>query len=372
MRVIQVSPRWFPDGGGVALSCLKLSEYFNELGYANVIIVPQKENITNIMSNVIQVPVLFDILDLNPITVNLLGLIDELQENFDVIILHSYIFEMNARIALMRKAGKIKIPVVLYFHGGLDISMYKYLDLHYKIFKWIYDNSFGRICFKCVDHIISVSEMDINAISTIFDINADKITYINNGVNLESYYKVSDEIKRVVFIGRLVKWKGVPFFRKIIESLPSDVELLIVGSGSLENEVIDLCVNNKNIKFLGQIPFARIPDVLAISDILILPALTEASPFVIMEAMAAGVPCISFSVGNIPNLIENGTGYLIQPYDINDFCSKLVFLLENDQLREAMGNSAKEFAQKNFSHKVASEKAINLLKDIITKSHGSY
>ena len=57
-----------------------------------------------------------------------------------------------------------------------------------------------------------------------------------------------------------------------------------------------------------------IPDILASIDIFVLPSYTEALPYAVIEAMSAGKPVITTSVGGIPELITDGVeGFLIEP-----------------------------------------------------------
>ena len=365
MRVIQVSPDWFPKVSGYALASYNFSKYLMENGHESTILTCDQKELDTKGLNVVTVPVLFNLLDMHPFTYNLYPTLKNLQKTHDVIIIHSYMYEMNARIALLRKLRKVKIPMVLFFRGGLDPSMKPHVGQSVRLFKKIYDRIWGKFCFEYSDHIITVSKPDGNLIQKKYNVPSEKITYINNGTHIDQFYRTEHEKKRVVFIGRLVKWKGIEFFPNILDSISKDVEFLVVGGGPLENTIINLSKKYKNIKYLGDVPHSKIPELLAISDVLILPTFTEASPNAIIEASAAGVPSVSFSVGDVPNLLPSENGFAIKPYDIDEFCDRLHLLIEDDAIREQMGRNARKFAEKNLDYNIVAERVMNVLESVV-------
>jgi glycosyltransferase involved in cell wall biosynthesis len=365
MKIIQVSPDWFPKVSGYALASLNFSNYLSENGHYNTILTCHQKDIDKKGLNIVTVPVLFNLLNMHPITYDIGSAIKNLQKSHDIIIIHSYMYEMNARIALLRKLGKIKIPVVLFFRGGLDPNMNPHVGLNVRLLKRIYDKIWGKFCFEYSDHIITVSKPDGELIKKKYNVSQEKITYINNGTHVKQFYREEHFKKRIIFIGRLVKWKGIQFFPNILNSIPEDVEFLIVGNGPLEYEINKLSNLYKNIKHVGDVPHSEIIKLLSISDILILPTFTEASPNVIIEASAAGIPSISFSVGDVPNLLPCENGFAIKPYDIGEFCDRLRYLLENDTLREQMGRNARKFAEENLDYNIVAGRVMKVLKSVV-------
>jgi glycosyltransferase involved in cell wall biosynthesis len=367
MRIIQVSPDWYPRVSGYALASRNFSKYLAENGHDSTILTCYQNDLDTQGLNVVTVPVLFNLLNMQPLTYKLSPTIKNLQETHDLIIIHSYMYEMNARIALLRKLGKINIPVVLFFRGGLDPNMKPHVGRSVRLFKSIYDRIWGKFCFEYSDHIITVSEPDGHLIKKTYNVASEKITYINNGTHVDKFYRKVHEKKRIIFIGRLVKWKGIEFFPKILDSIPEDIEFLVVGGGPLEDEIINLSKKYKNIKYFGDVPHSKIPELLSISDVLILPTFTEASPNVVIEASAVGIPSVAFSVGDVPNLLPRENGFAIKPYDINEFCNSINHLLNDDALREEMGRNARKFAERNLDYNVVAGRIMNVLESVYRK-----
>lgn len=121
-------------------------------------------------------------------------------------------------------------------------------------------------------------------------------------------------------MGRLHPQKDYPSllaaFAQLVTGHPS-ARLRIAGEGPLVGELTDL------IDDLGLAGHARlvglrddVPRLLAAADALVLASAWEGLPNVIMEAMAAGLPCVATSVGGVPELVVDGrTGTLVPPRD---------------------------------------------------------
>ena len=366
MRILQITPCWHPTICGFVPQIYNISKNLIDTGHDVQVLVPNTRNLDEMGLKFHTLPKIVDIFGMNPIVYGLKTTFKKIENDFDVILIHSYIYEMNSRVALYRKLGILKIPVVLYFRGGLDPAMNQHIGWKVRLFKKIYNPTFGNICFRYSDHIISVSKQDINLISKQFNINPNKISYIPNGVDTKLFYRKEHKGLKVIFIGRLVKWKGICFFEDIIKSLPKTVDFLIVGDGPLQDIIKSLSIKYKNVKWMGSMPHNKVIELLSISDIFVLPTFTEASPNSCLEASAAGIPSIVFSVGDIPNTLPDNCGFKIKPYDIIDFCDKLICLIENESLREEMGKNARKFVEENFDYKKISNELILTLNKVIS------
>lgn len=102
------------------------------------------------------------------------------------------------------------------------------------------------------------------------------------------------------------------------------------------------------VRFLG--PNSSIPALLELSDVFALPSRSEGLSNALLEAMAAGLPCIATSVGGNPELIEDGvTGLLVPSEDPHALAGGLMALLRDAELRERLGTAGRARVLEHFS-----------------------
>tara|TARA_B100000768_G_scaffold167525_1_gene171698 strand:- start:2272 stop:3132 length:861 start_codon:yes stop_codon:yes gene_type:complete len=132
--------------------------------------------------------------------------------------------------------------------------------------------------------------------------------------------EVKKERFRFIFVGWLVKEKGIREVLLSIENLSADFDFdfVFVGGGTLENFVNVYIKNNKykNVKCTGWLGSDEVFSQLSRSHVLVLPSYAEGFPNVVLEAMSLGLPCICSDVGGISGSIKNNVnGLLINVQD---------------------------------------------------------
>jgi glycosyltransferase involved in cell wall biosynthesis len=153
--------------------------------------------------------------------------------------------------------------------------------------------------------------------------------------------------RKVIFVGRLVKEKGVETlidaWKKLPSHLVATVDLTIVGEGSEQAALQERCAGGKGIQFCGYLSH---PDVLALlreSSILVFPS-QWAEPFGlgIIEGMAAGCAVLASDIGGPSELIRHGhTGLLFQTGNAGDLAAKLEQLLGNSEVIQQLGKQGR-------------------------------
>jgi len=112
----------------------------------------------------------------------------------------------------------------------------------------------------------------------------------------------------LVYAGRLETGKGISSLIEAIYSVKdqkSPFQLLIAGSGSLEQELRSLVQRyeiHDRVQFLGAIPYENMPQLLHASDSVILLSSAEGTPRILLEALACGKPIIASNVGGIAEM----------------------------------------------------------------------
>mgnify|MGYP002639821325 CR=1 FL=1 len=125
--------------------------------------------------------------------------------------------------------------------------------------------------------------------------------------------------------------------------------LLIAGDGDLradlEAQAATLSLGDR-VRFLGVV--ANLPDLLAAADAFVLSSGWEGYPLVIMEAMAAGKPIVSTSVGCLSELVSPATGALVEPGDMQGLADALAALTADPVRARVMGEAGAAVAAERF------------------------
>ncbi|MGV8163175.1 MAG: glycosyltransferase family 4 protein [Candidatus Nanoarchaeia archaeon] len=367
MKILLICPDWFPNISGFGISCYEFAK-LAEKNHEITIITPFQKQLDKKGLNVVTVPQIFNIAGRNPLVLGLLRKIRK--ENYDVILLYSYMFEMNARVAIWRRLGIIKTPTILMYRGSLEPDVLKHLSPCMRVAKKTYDSTYGKLVFKYSDFTISNSKPTLEIIHKKYHIPYNKMTYISSAINIDEYRKSNLKNKRVLFNGRLIQNKGIKFFKQIIESIPRSWTFTIVGNGPMENEVKALTKKYKNVEHLGKISKPEVNKILKKTDVLILPTFAEGSPRVVLEACAAGVPSVAFDVGDVSTVLNNDkNGFAIPDYNIELFIEKLKLLIENYSLRKKMGVSARLYAEKNLDWNKTHKQMMKTIQQVVKDTY---
>ena len=138
----------------------------------------------------------------------------------------------------------------------------------------------------------------------------------------------------------------VKVFAEVNKIIPS--KLLFVGDGPERTFIEGMCRQldaHADIKFLGR--QEQMEDILAISDLFILPSEYESFGLVALEAMAAGVPVVSTNAGGLPEININGvTGFLSDVGDVEDMSKKIIGLFSDEKAFQKMKKNALAQAKK--------------------------
>ena len=138
----------------------------------------------------------------------------------------------------------------------------------------------------------------------------------------------------------------VNVFKEVNKQIPS--KLLFVGDGPERTHIEGLCRKmdaHADVKFLGR--QEQMEDILAITDLFILPSEYESFGLVALEAMAAGVPVISSNAGGLPEINVDGvTGFLSNVGDVENMSNNIIHIFSDDNAFKEMKKNALEQAQK--------------------------
>jgi glycosyltransferase involved in cell wall biosynthesis len=159
----------------------------------------------------------------------------------------------------------------------------------------------------------------------------------------------------LLFVGRLRYYKGIETLLQALVSLPG-FSLEIAGDGPMrdrwEQQASKLEVRGR-VHFLGHIDDAALPGLYRRAHVFVLPANARAEAFgaVLLEAMASGLPCVTTEVGSGTSwVVEDGvSGFVVPPSDPARLADVLGQLIEDAQLRLAMGRAGRARVEERFT-----------------------
>ncbi|MBF0233968.1 MAG: glycosyltransferase family 4 protein [Desulfamplus sp.] len=180
----------------------------------------------------------------------------------------------------------------------------------------------------------------------------------------ENFCKVNFEKKRLVFLSRVEKAKGIyetiEAF-KILKKVDNSIMLDIAGDGPELESVKKAYANIEGIKFHGYLGDDEKYKLLSTSTLFVFPSYSEGMPNCVLEAMACGLPVITTPVGGIKDFFLNGlNGYLLDPNKPENLAKQILQILSEQKRFQCISSYNFNYARQYFS----SQKAIVFLKSI--------
>jgi glycosyltransferase involved in cell wall biosynthesis len=282
---------------------------------------------------------------------------------FDLVHLH-YPFFGGAEPVIVRKALRPDQGLVMSYHMDAVASGVKgaIFSAHRRIlFPWLVNR---------VDRIL-VSSLDYAKHSALNELNIeDRLEEHPFGVDLERFHpgeetqlREKHEIRHatpvLVFVGGLDSahaFKGLPELFQALEAIKDyDWHLVIVGEGELKetyraNAEAKGLINK--ITFAGSVSDEDLPRYYRLACMHLFPSTKRAEAFglVAVEAAASGIPTIASALPGVRTVVRDGdTGLLVPPGDVEELTNAITLLLEQTDLRERFGMSAREHVQQNYS-----------------------
>lgn len=158
--------------------------------------------------------------------------------------------------------------------------------------------------------------------------------------------------KILLFVGRIVKEKNLSFLYDVLEAVQKKfpkTALLFVGGGPYLEDLKELAVErklSKSVAFAGYIPSADLPYFYKQANVFVFPSKTETQGLVTVEAMLAGLPVVAIGELGTVDVMQGDHGGFMVKEDVEEFSSRVIDLLENQQLRKKKSQEALEWGKK--------------------------
>lgn len=199
----------------------------------------------------------------------------------------------------------------------------------------------------------------------------DQVKVIYNAIESPDAVPSLDERDlRIVFVGRLVDWKGVDGVIDAVARLEDGLvgaQLHIVGDGperaALERQARSQLADERYV-FHGRVPHEEVLRIVGKSRVFALNSTYEGLPHVVLEAMACGTPAVVSDAGGNPEAVEDGeTGYVVSQGDASAFADRFERLLSDDETWHRHHETGLQRVFERFDSESMIESYENLLLD---------
>ncbi len=240
-----------------------------------------------------------------------------------------------------------------------------------------------RLASRMVSGFIAVSDEVKEAMVKVIGPIQDRITVICNGVDIKRYRQPVDKARMksqlgldtttrlIAVVATLKKPKGhhymVEAMATIVPQHP-DVHALFIGDGELREELQAQVARlnlGQHIHFLGN--RNDVSDLLAASELFVLPSLWEGLSMALLEAMAAGKPIVATAVsGTTQVMVPGETGLIVPPGDSQALASAIIHIL-SDPAQEAqfMGQTARRYVEIHYSAQKQADEHLALYRRLL-------
>ena len=307
------------------------------------------------------------------------------REKYDIVHVHTPIGAFVGRIA----AHFAKTPLVIYTIHGF------YFHENMNFFKSKVIMFVEKFLSRWTTFAFSQSDEDTKLAIKKGIFPSNKIITIGNGVDINFFkrkgftgkvflakrkdFSIPSNAIVVTCVARMNKEKGIFDLLKAAEitlNLHSSMHFLFVGGiykGNEPNAISDKFLKDylkksplykEHFHFLGTRTDVR--EILAISDIFVLPSYREGMPRSIIEAMAMELPVIATNIrGSREEVVDGETGILVPVGDVNALSNAIIKLANEPKLRKEMGKKGRERAEEYFDERKVIEKQIGTINKLL-------
>lgn len=265
--------------------------------------------------------------------------------------IHLHLPDPLSMIAVILLSRKRKL--IATYHADLLGKGKLFLEI-YKLFLKFLVRRNCLFLFPTQKHISSTYISKINARKKILPFIFRKPSF-----SILEEKKIKEKFRhnqtRCLFVGRHVTYKGIEVLIKAFKHLNKDTNVLlnIIGEGPLTNKLKEYAADEKRILFLGEVNDQELKLQYANSHLFILPSISKAEAFGIVqvEAMMYSCLCLSSFLDNGVNVVnrENVSGMSFPPYDSKKLSQLITYFCKNIVKRNEFMKNAKKYSFSTFA-----------------------
>ena len=285
---------------------------------------------------------------------------------FDMVIEHEQAYGIARRITYTKMKAKWVCLVQRTIYDTISSGRCPFNPVHAKLLQWGANYEFGH-----ADAIITLHEEMSTEIKAHCS-RASSMKAIPNGISItEISFDENSNIRRddvILYAGRLSPEKCVDVLIRAFRRLNhSGCELRIAGDTPKERDKLEAMVKRLGITskviFLGALKHRDVLKEMRKATVFVLPSVSEGLPFVVLEAMASGLPIIASNIAGTRAIIGPDEGILTPPKDEDALVRAMGRLLDDSRLRSLLSRNAFQRVQ-GYSWRKITESATEFYETI--------
>lgn len=387
MRVGLFTDTYPPFINGVSTSVLMLKQGLEKLGHEVYVVTVNSESFSykkeDKILRVPGVPIgIFDyrLTSLYPLKAR------RIIKNWDLDVIHTHTeFGIGSFARLISK--QYNIPLVHTYH-----TMYE--EYIYYITKGYFDAASKKLveyltlflCDKTIDELIVPTKKTCDLFKEKYKVKRD-VHIIPTGIDVTRFYKENVrlssvtslrkdlELKKddfvILYVGRIAKEKNIEFLinnlKDIVIKIPK-VKLVIVGDGPDMKDLFELTDKNnlnKNVKFVGKVPWDDVPKYYQIADVFATASTTETQGLTVIEAMAASKPVVAIKDESFELVItDKQDGFF---FVTDDEYKELINKLYSDKKLSNKISRQARITANSYSAEVYASRVLEIYKMVVNK-----
>ncbi len=301
--------------------------------------------------------------------------------NIDIIHAHDWLVA-NAGIGLKHVFRK---PLLVTMHST---EMGRRETLHNAAEKMIHETE-GWLNFEAW-RVICCSYYMVSHVKSIFGLPIDKIDMIPNGVDIDTYDSIEDNLsdfrakfalpeeKIILYVGRLVYEKGIHVLINAVPKVLSkaNAKFIIVGSGYMKEQLLTIVRGmglEHKVLFQGFMDEKSLLRLQKCADVSVVPSLFEPFGIVALEAMAAKSPVVVSDTGGMSEIVEHDvTGVKVYPDNPDSLAWGINRILLDDEYQRRIKENAYRVVQDKYGWSKIAKQTADTYERILSEYLKSY
>lgn len=277
-------------------------------------------------------------------------------------------------------AAGIRTPVVLTYHGVPDGAAGSWVQagpLHGRRPGLAGGSRLlaDALVSRRLAHTVAPSRAMARFLHRELRVPSRRLHVLHNGVPVPPRGRRSRGIRTFATVSSFAPGKATPLLVEAFIAIAADrpgLRLRMIGDGDDRRRCEELAARagaGGQVEFLGY--RTDVAAQLQHADAFVLPSLNENLPLALLEAMAAGLPCIAADVGGIPEALDGDCGMLVAPGDVWSLRAAMELLIEDASVASRLGAAARSRVTERFSLSRCADDHLRLWSGILgTSSRG--